>query len=154
MNIKINKNSQPADSRQAYLGKRGLIVFIALMNMFVPLSTDMYLPALPFMNSYFGCSSAITNLTLSMFFIFYAAGILFWGPLSDKYGRKPILLTGSIIYVISSIACALSLDIYFLIMTRIFQGIGAGGITSVSIAVIKDSFSYLAPSFISGSLAI
>ena len=136
----VNRSNQTGD-RQAYLGKKGLIIFIALMNMFAPLSTDMYLPALPHMNTYFRCSSVITNLTLSTFFIFYALGILFWGPLSDKYGRKPILLSGSILYVISSIACALSFDIYFLIIARIFQGVGAGGITSVSTAVIKDSFS-------------
>lgn len=130
-----------ADVSQVYLGNKGLIAFIALMNMFIPLSTDLYLPALPQMNSYFGSSSAITNLTLSAFFIFYAVGMLFWGPLSDKYGRKPVLLTGSIVYTICSIACALSSNIYFLILARAFQGIGAGGITSVSLAIIKDSFS-------------
>lgn len=138
---KSNKLKMPTDERQVYLGRKGLIIFIALMNMFVPLSTDMYLPALPYMNSYFKCSSAITNLTLSTFFILYAAGILLWGPLSDKYGRKPILLAGSLIYIVFSIACALSVNIYFLVIARAFQGIGAGGITSVSIAVIKDSFS-------------
>jgi len=130
-----------ADFRQAYLGNKGLIAFIALMDMFIPFSTDLYLPALPQMNSYFGSSSAITNLTLSVFFIFYAVGMLFWGPLSDKYGRKPVLLVGSIVYMMSSIGCALSINIYFLILARSFQGIGAGGITSVSMAIIKDSFS-------------
>lgn len=126
---------------QVYLGNKGLIAFIALMNMFIPLSTDLYLPALPQMNSYFGSSSAITNLTLSAFFIFYAVGMLFWGPLSDRYGRKPVLITGSIVYMMCSIVCALSSNIYFLILARSLQGVGAGGITSVSIAIIKDSFS-------------
>ncbi|MGI6119662.1 MAG: multidrug effflux MFS transporter [Desulfosporosinus sp.] len=130
-----------ADISQVYLGNKGLIAFIALMNMFIPLSTDLYLPALPQMNSYFGSSSAITNLTLSAFFIFYAVGMLFWGPLSDKYGRKPVLIMGSIVYMMCSIVCALSSNIYFLILARSLQGIGAGGITSVSIAIIKDSFS-------------
>ncbi len=130
-----------ADISQVYLGNKGLIAFIALMNMFIPLSTDLYLPALPQMNSYFGSSSAITNLTLSAFFIFYAVGMLFWGPLSDKYGRKPVLIMGSIVYMMCSIACALSSNIYFLILARSLQGIGAGGITSVSIAIIKDSYS-------------
>ncbi|WP_242941691.1 Bcr/CflA family efflux MFS transporter [Parasporobacterium paucivorans] len=125
---------------QRYLGNKGLVGFIALMNMLIPLSIDMYLPALPGMNAYFGSSSAITNLTLSAFFLFYAVGILFWGPLSDKYGRKKILLVGGIVYLLSSIACALSFNIYFLIAARIFQGIGSGGITSVSIAIIKDCF--------------
>ncbi|WP_161822206.1 multidrug effflux MFS transporter [Sporotomaculum syntrophicum] len=130
-----------ADTSQVYLGNKGLIAFIALMNMFIPLSTDLYLPALPQMNTYFGSSSAITNLTLSAFFIFYAVGMLFWGPLSDRYGRKPVLIMGSIVYMMCSIVCALSSNIYFLILARSLQGIGAGGITSVSIAIIKDSFS-------------
>jgi DHA1 family bicyclomycin/chloramphenicol resistance-like MFS transporter len=140
MNKAVFENNNAAD-RQVYLGNKGLVAFIALMKMFIPLSTDLYLPALPNMNSYFGSSSAITNLTLSVFFLFYAVGILFWGPLSDKYGRKPVLLAGSIIYMTSSIAAALSLNIYFLIAARAFQGIGAGGITSISIAIIKDCFS-------------
>ncbi len=133
--------SREVNTKQKYLGHKGLIIFMALTNMFIPLSTDMYLPALPSMNAYFGSTSAITNLTLSAFFLFYALGILFWGPLSDKYGRKPILLLGSILYAISSVACALSINIYFLIAARILQGIGSGGITSVSMAVIKDSYS-------------
>jgi len=140
-NEAVNERIPEAGSKQIYLGKKGLIVFISLMNMFVPLSTDMYLPALPTMSSYFNCSSAITNLTLSAFFLFYSIGILFWGPLSDRYGRKRILMIGSVTYAICSIACALSINVYFLILARIFQGIGAGGITSVSMAIIKDSFS-------------
>ncbi|HWQ75963.1 MAG TPA: multidrug effflux MFS transporter [Syntrophomonas sp.] len=136
----LNDNDR-TEHRQTYLGNRGFIAFIALMNMFIPLSTDLYLPALPNMNIYFGSSSAVTNLTLSAFFIFYAVGLLFWGPLSDKYGRKPVLLAGSVIYMICSLACALSADIYFMIASRALQGIGAGGITSVSIAIIKDCFS-------------
>lgn len=137
----VSEGNQAANISQVYLGNKGLIVFIALMNMFIPLSTDLYLPALPNMSSYFGSTSAITNLTLSAFFIFYAVGMLFWGPLSDRYGRKSVLLAGSIVYMMCSIGCALSYNIYFLILARSFQGIGAGGITSVSIAIIKDSFS-------------
>ena len=126
---------------QKYLGNKGLIAFIALMNMFVPLSTDLYLPALPTMSQYFNSNSAVTNLTLSSFFFFYAVGMLVWGPLSDKFGRKAILTTGSIIYIISSISCALSFNVYALIIARATQGIGAGGITSVSVAIVKDCFS-------------
>lgn len=128
-------------NNQKYLGNKGLIAFIALMNAFIPLSTDLYLPALPTMSSYFSSNSAITNLTLSSFFLFYSLGILLWGPLSDKYGRKPILTIGAVIYIISSISCAISTNVYFLILARAMQGIGAGGITSVSVAIIKDCFS-------------
>lgn len=130
-----------APNNQKILGKKGLIAFIALMNMFIPLSTDMYLPALPTMNTYFNSSTSVTNLTLSGFFLFYAVGILFWGPLSDKFGRRLVLLIGSIIYMASSISAALAGDIYLLIVTRICQALGAGGITSVSMAIIKDCYS-------------
>lgn len=128
-------------AKQKFLGMKGLVVFITLMNMFIPLSTDLYLPALPTMSTYFHVSSALTNLTLVSFFFFYAVGTLFWGPMSDKYGRKKILLIGTILYVVASAACAASLNVYMLIVARIVQGIGAGAITAVSMALIKDCFS-------------
>ena len=126
--------------KQKFLGKNGLIVFITLMNMFIPLSTDLYLPALPTMSTYFGVSSALTNLTLVSFFFFYAVGTLFWGPMSDKYGRKKVLIVGTILYVAASAVCAASADVYMMIVARIVQGIGAGAITAVSMALIKDCF--------------
>lgn len=128
-------------AKQKFLGMKGLVLFITLMNMFIPLSTDLYLPALPTMSTYFHVSSALTNLTLVSFFFFYAVGTLFWGPMSDKYGRKKILLIGTIFYVFASAACAVSLNVYMLIAARIVQGIGAGAITAVSMALIKDCFS-------------
>lgn len=133
-------NSSEILVTQKYLGSSGLIVFIAIMNMFIPLSIDLYLPALPSMAAIFKSSSAITNLTLSAFFFFYAIGMLIWGPLSDKYGRKPILVVGTLIYLFSSISCAMASDVYLLILARAIQGIGAGGITSISVAMIKDCF--------------
>lgn len=128
-------------AKQKFLGMKGLVLFITLMNMFIPLSTDLYLPALPTMSTYFHVSSALTNLTLVSFFFFYAVGTLFWGPMSDKYGRKKILLIGTIFYVFASAACAASINVYMLIAARIVQGIGAGAITAVSMALIKDCFS-------------
>lgn len=127
-------------TKQKYLGNMGLIIFITVMNMFIPLSTDLYLPALPTMSAYFGVSTSLTNLTLVSFFFFYAVGTLLWGPLSDKYGRKPILFIGTLLYVFSSASCALAVNVYFLIISRILQGIGAGSITAVSTALIKDCF--------------
>ena len=125
---------------QKYLGPKMLIAFITLMNMFIPLSTDLYLPALPTMSNQFNCSPAITNLTLSVFFFFYAFGVLLWGPLSDKHGRKPILMLATILYIISSSGCALAMNASVLIFFRILQGIGSGGITSISTAMVKDCY--------------
>jgi hypothetical protein len=68
---------------QKYLGELGLIALITLLSAFVPLSTDLYLPALPGMAKYFGVSADLANLTLILFFVFFSAGMLFWGPLSE-----------------------------------------------------------------------
>lgn len=126
---------------QKYLRNRGFTAFIVFMNMFIPLSTDMYLPALPTMSTYFQTSTANINLTMTAFFLFYAIGILFWGPLSDKYGRRPILCLGAGLYMLSSFACALCQDIGMLIAVRVVQGFASGAIISVSIAIVKDAYS-------------
>lgn len=133
-------NAQDNIAKQKYLGKTGLVLFITLMNMFIPLSTDLYLPALPSMSAIFNVPTATTNLTLVAFFFFYAAGTLFWGPMSDKYGRKKILMIGSALYAAASMVCALAPNVYVLIIARVLQGIGAGAITSVSMALIKDCY--------------
>lgn len=79
-----------------------------------------------------GWSATLTNLTLVSFFFFYAVGTLLWGPPSDKYGRRPILILGTALYAAASVGCALSIDVYMMIAMRILQGLGAGSITSVS----------------------
>ena len=134
-------NAQDNIAKQKYLGKTGLVLFITLMNMFIPLSTDLYLPALPSMSEVFGVPTALTNLTLVAFFFFYAVGTLFWGPMSDKYGRKRILNAGAALYAAASMLCAMAPGVYVLIGARVAQGIGAGAITAVSMALIKDCFS-------------
>jgi DHA1 family bicyclomycin/chloramphenicol resistance-like MFS transporter len=84
----VPEESQTPHTHQKYHGEKGLIVLLAVLSAFVPLSTDFYLPALPGMSDYFHVSVGITNLTLILFFIFFSVGMLFWGPLSDKYGRS------------------------------------------------------------------
>ncbi len=145
LKLKMFKIEQKKDSvllnPQNYLGVKGMIVFIAFMGMFIPLSIDLYLPAMPSMAQYFQTTSAMINLTLVAFFVFFAIGIIVFGPLSDKYGRKKILVIGLILYIGGSIACALALSIYQLIVFRVLQGLGAGNITSIATALVKDCFS-------------
>jgi DHA1 family bicyclomycin/chloramphenicol resistance-like MFS transporter len=126
--------------RQKYLGKKGFIALLALLSAFVPLSMDLYLPALPGMAVFFDVPVNMVNLTLILFFVFFAAGILVWGPLSDRYGRKPVLVAGLAIYLIASILCACSSDIYQLILFRVFQAIGASAASAVATAIVKDVF--------------
>lgn len=105
------------------------------------MSTDMYLSAFPAMLESFDTNSTMLNYTLVGFFISYAIGMLLIGPLSDKYGRKPILIVGILTYIIASIFCAQADNIETLIFSRIIQALGAGGMVAVSTAIVKDTFS-------------
>lgn len=126
---------------QTHLGARGLIFFISLMGMFIPLSIDLYLPAMPIMTDYFQTTTAMVNLTLIAFYFFFAIGIILFGPISDRYGRKSVLITSLLLYTTGSAACALSMSMEQLIFFRVVQSLGAGGVMAISTALVKDSFS-------------
>ena len=126
--------------RQKYLTISAMIAYITFINMFVPLSTDLYLPALPQMSGYFSASEFLVGLTLTIFFFVFAVSMVAFGPLSDKFGRRPILIFGAAIYTAASFACAGASSIYFLLAGRFFQAVGSGAIITVSTALIKDCF--------------
>ena len=136
-----NKTEILLETSQKWLGAKGLIVFIVLMDMFIPLSTDMYLPAMPTMGQHLVASDAVVKLSVTGFFLFYAIGMLIWGPLSDKYGRRRPLLCGLALYTAASFCCMISWHIYMLLLCRILQGIGAASVTAISMAMVKDCFS-------------
>ena len=117
-----------------------IMLLVASIASFPALSTDLYLPALPTMSEQLRCSVALVNLSLVIFFIFVSVSSIIWGPLSDKYGRKRILLIGIPLYIASSIFCVLSQTVFQLITARIFQAIGAGSAMAVNLAIVKDVF--------------
>ncbi|MDR1312032.1 MAG: MFS transporter [Burkholderiaceae bacterium] len=121
-------------------GEKPLIVFLAFLNAFVPLSIDLYLPALPGMARLFTSSDSTAKLTLSLFMLTFALSMLIWGPLSDKYGRKSILRIGILLYIAASLFCALAQSMEQLITGRILEAIGCGAVQSVSMAIVKDIF--------------
>lgn len=125
---------------QQYLGNRGFIALIVVLSAFVPISTDLYLPALPGMAEYFDVSVTLTNLTLILFFLFFSLGMLFWGPLSDTYGRRPVLLAGLGLSIAASAGCAVSWDIYHLILFRVLQAVGGSAASAVATAMVKDGY--------------
>jgi len=103
-----------------------------------PLSTDLYLPSLPALRAAFGASIGEVQLTLSVFLAGLAGGQLFYGPLSDRFGRRPVLLAGVAIYVVASIACVAAQGIGSLIVARFVQAAGAGAGPVVCRAIVRD----------------
>ena len=125
---------------QKYLTITAMIAYLAYIGMFIPLSTDLYLPALPEMGGYFSASEFLVGLTLTIFFFVFAVSMVLFGPLSDKYGRRPILIFGAAIYTAASFACAEAPNIYLLLAGRFFQAVGSGAVITVATALIKDCF--------------
>ncbi|HEY9078728.1 multidrug effflux MFS transporter [Magnetovibrio sp.] len=113
------------------------ILLTALVSV-APLSTDMYLPALPAIGRDLQADAGMVQLTLSAYLIGFAGGQLILGPLSDRFGRRPVLLAGLMIFVISSIACLLASNITMLLVARLFQAVGACAGTAISRAVVRD----------------
>lgn len=126
--------------QQNKLKKGGLITLITLLSMIPPLSTDLYLPAMPEMVEHFNTTTAMTSFTMTIFFIFMGIGILILGPLSDKFGRKPVLIWSIIVSFLFSIACAFAPTITLLIVARAIQAFSAGGLVAIATTLIKDSF--------------
>ncbi len=126
--------------KQSFFGDRGILAMLALLSAFPPLSIDLYLPALPRVMAVMQTNQGLINLSLSLFLIFFAAGILVWGPVSEKYGRKPVLLTGLGLYVLGSVGCALSLNVTHLILARVVQAFGGGAAEAVATAMVKDMY--------------
>jgi DHA1 family bicyclomycin/chloramphenicol resistance-like MFS transporter len=103
-----------------------------------PLSTDFYLPALPLIAQYFGVDEAGAQATLSAYLIGFAAAILVYGPLSDRFGRRPVLAGGIVIFTLASLGCALSQSIGALVACRFVQALGACAGPVISRAMVRD----------------
>ena len=110
------------------------------MTAIMPLAVDMYLPSLPSLAQSLAADPASVQLTLSTFFVGVALGQLLHGPLSDRFGRRPLMLIGLVLYVLASIGCALATSVEALIGLRFLQAIGACAGMVISLAVIRDSF--------------
>jgi DHA1 family bicyclomycin/chloramphenicol resistance-like MFS transporter len=117
-----------------------LIIYLAALVAFAPCSTDMYLASMPSLQTYFKTSMSNVQSTLSMFFIVFAIVQLFWGPLADRIGRKPIIFIGTSIFILGSLLCANSDSIHSLIIARMIQAAGACSGIVMAIAIVKDVF--------------
>lgn len=125
---------------QRRLGQAGLIVFIILANTIIPFSIDMYTPAVPSLPGYFGTTEQMVNFTLMGFFFVLTIASLLFGPVSDRFGRKPVLVGSLVAYTAGGILCAMAPSIGALIAARLVQALGAGALMAVSMALVKDCF--------------
>src|SRR5579863_9375747 len=117
-----------------------LIVLMGVLQAFAPLSIDMYLPAMPLLEKVFNATTAQVQITLVTFLLGFALGQSLYGPLTDRYGRKPPLYFSLVLFVVSSAACALSKSVNALAVFRLLQAIGACGGAVVSRAMVRDLF--------------
>lgn len=115
-----------------------LAVFLGMMAAMAPLSTDMYLPALPIVQNDFGITASLAQLTLTMTIIGMALGQIFTGPVSDRYGRRGPLLIGMLLFTAATAGCVLAEDIRLFLAFRFLGGFaGASGIV-IARAIARD----------------
>ncbi len=119
--------------RIAYATLVGLVAYAAV-------ATDLYLPALPAIVDEFNVSEAQGQLTLSLFMLGMAVGQLFFGPLSDFYGRLPVVTVGTVFFIATSVACAAAPSMEFMWVTRFIQGLAASSGPVIARAIVSDRY--------------
>lgn len=136
-----NPNVQNSNTQVEFkISKKALIFILGLLSMLMPLSIDMYLPSMPTIAQDFNVADATVQLTISCYLLGFSFGQLLFGPLTDSYGRRNILIIGLIIFVFAAFGCAIAGNINQLITARFFHGIAAAATTIVINALMKDIY--------------
>ena len=127
------KKPPPAGELLTYITLVGLVAYAAI-------ATDLYLPAIPYMINDLGGSQAGGQLTLSVFMIGLALGQLIFGPLSDQFGRLPVVRVGTLLFLITSALCAVAQSMEMMWALRALQGIAAASGPVVARAIVRDRY--------------
>ena len=117
-----------------------IILMLSLLLGLQPITTDLYLPALPALTTGFGAPMAQAQLTLSALLLAFGVSQLVWGPLSDRFGRRPVLLVGMSAYVLASLGSTLSGSMEMLIVWRTVQGAAMGAGVMSARAIVRDLY--------------
>ncbi len=117
-----------------------IVVVLGTLMAFAPMAIDMYLPALPKIEQHFGSDETSVQLTLAVFFLGFALGQAFYGPFADRFGRKPPLYFGLILFIAASIACAFAPSVEVLIALRFVQALGACANGVIARAMVRDLY--------------
>jgi DHA1 family bicyclomycin/chloramphenicol resistance-like MFS transporter len=121
---------------------RILLPVLAMLTAFAPLSIDMYLPSFPLLTQALATDASRVQLTLSAFLLGFSFSPLVYGPLADRFGRRPILMGAAVLYIGASALCAVASDIDHLIALRFLQALGAGAGPVIVRAIIRDLYSH------------
>ena len=127
----------PAPSRMVLLVLLVLLVGMAALG---PLGMHIFLPSMPGLQAVFGTSYATVQLTLTFYFIAFACAQLVYGPLSDRFGRRPVILVGLTLFLAGNLACMLAPSIEALIAGRVLQAIGGCAGMSLGRAIVRDVY--------------
>src|SRR5436190_13744046 len=119
----------------------GLTALLGLLAARGPIATDMYVPSLPDIARFLRASTSDVQLTLSAYLLGLAVGQAIYGPVSDRFGRKPVLLSALLLFCVASALCAVAADIYTLITARALQAVAGSGAIVVPRAIVRDLYS-------------
>ncbi len=125
------------------LGPAGFLVLISALSAFPPVTTDIYLPALPELTRDLAGTTAQGQQTLAAFFVGLSIGQLGYGPWSDRIGRRPVILIGVAVYLAASFGCALAHSMPAMIVLRFIQAVGASAAVVASSAMVRDRYDHL-----------
>jgi len=117
---------------------RTLIILLAAVSALGPMAMQIFVPSLPWIQRYFQVPTAESQLTLSLSLVSIAVSTLAYGPLSDRFGRRPALLGGFVIFLLGTLLCALAPNIWTLIAGRIVQAAGGAAGLVLARAIIRD----------------
>lgn len=122
-------------------GTFALTLLLSLLTALGPLTMDMYLPSLPAIGQALDASTAAVQLTISSYLLGFAVGQILYGPLSDRVGRRPVILAALVIYVAATVVCAVAQTIGILIAVRFVQALGGAGCIVLARAAVRDLYS-------------
>ncbi|MCP1334964.1 multidrug effflux MFS transporter [Futiania mangrovi] len=128
------------DPEPRQMPPRRMVPLLAGITAVAPLAINIYIPSLPNIAAALGTDAGTVQLTVTLYLIAVAAGQVTLGPLSDRMGRRPVLITGMIVYVIASLAAAAAPDVWWLIVARVFQAIGGCAGLVLGRAIVRDIY--------------
>ncbi|BCD90787.1 Bcr/CflA family drug resistance efflux transporter [Francisella halioticida] len=121
-------------------GSKYLVFFVVIFVALPPFAIDTYIPAFGKISDFFQVDVSILSITVSTYLIGFGVGMFFWGALSDRFGRKNILIIGMLIYVLSTILCSFAHDFSTLVFMRFLQGLGDSPAAVAAAAILKDCY--------------